>query len=371
MAALTGLSYSELIAKFPKSAGASYYVSKAFKSKKLPLLVGWFVACGCIVSLAAASRAFAGYSQQFINIPDSLLVVLFISVLSFINFRGMSESSFVNMFCTALEATGLLLIIVFGLYFLDSADIPQASLAAEASPGWGLWIGASLAFYAFMGFEDLANVAEEAKNPQKHIPIAIMCSLVVAALFYTLIGWISTEFVSTEDLVKSSAPLVLVMQKINAPLSPTVIAVISLFAVANTALLNGITGSRLLYGMAEENLLPAKIFAVHEKNKTPHVAIGIVFIIAILLGVFSNIEVLAGATSLLLLLTFCMVHISVIRLRKVETKSFQLPIFIPIIGVSTCLFLIALLPREQHMMGGGVALMGLVLVTFYQKKRAP
>lgn len=366
VAILTGLSYAELIAKYPKSAGASYYVGQAFKSPKMPLLVGWFVSCASIVSLAAAARAFSGYFQQIAGVPEPLLVLAFVATLSLINFRGINQSSLTNMICTVIEGSGLLLIIVFGLLYFDKGTVEQA---ASAGGGLSIMIGASLAFYAFMGFEDMANVAEEAKNPTRDIPIAIITSLLVAGVVYGLIGWIATRFAEAEDLADASAPLVLLAQKIEVPLPTVAFTCISLFAVANTALLNAITGSRLLYGLAQEGLLHKKLGQTHTTNKTPSYAILLVALVAGALGVVGSVEVLAGATSLLLLLTFCLVHVALIKLRDKKSKGFKSPMPLPYLGILTTLTLIGLLPSKQQLLGFGLVVLGGGLVYFYAEKK--
>ncbi len=370
VAFLTGMSYAELTARYPNSAGSSYFLSRAFSgrgklSQAMPLLSGWFVTWASVVSLAAAGRAFSGYFQEFALVPEPLVIVAFVSLLTFINFRGIGHSSIANIFCTIVETGGLLLIIGAGLALFTDAP-PAAVNHAVAPSGVGIFVGASLAFYAFMGFEDLANVAEEAKNPRRDIPIAMMASLVVAGVVYVLTAWLATRFVSVEELAASQAPLVLLAERVQVPLSGAAFAVLSLFAVSNTALLNAVTGSRLLFGLSEQGLLPEFLGRAHPKTRTPHLAIGVVWILAIVLSIAGSVEVLAGATSLLLLLTFCLVHVALLRLRSDRPKKgFRVPTFVPVLGIACTLGLVALLPVTQQLVGGAVVAVGILAIGLY------
>jgi amino acid transporter len=196
-----------------------------------------------------------------------------------------------------------------------------------------------LAFYAFIGFEDLANLAEEVREPEKTLPRAILIALAVAAVIYILVALAAVSAVPPAELAQSSAPLVLVVSK-GFPLVPKeLFTFVALFAVTNTALINFIMSSRILYGMAQERLVPSILSQVHPKTQTPHMAIAFVFVVALLLALTGQVVILAQSTSFLLLAVFCAMNLAlaILKLRKGSIQTpFRVPIAVPIFGALCC-----------------------------------
>lgn len=332
-ALLTGLAYAELVRRHPKSGGASYFVQVATQRKEAAFIVGWLLLCVSLVSMATLSRAFVGYVKGFgFPLPDAGVIFAFLLVLGLINFKGIRESSTTNMISTAVEVVGLLLVVLAGVYFLSTAESVPATQTASPI---GILEGAALAFYAFIGFEDLANIAEESKNPKKHMPIAIVGSLFAAGSLYVGIGWLAPHVVNPEVLASSSGPLLEVVSVSGLPFPLKIFGVVALFAVANTCLLNFITASRLLYGMAEQKIFPTVFGRVHPGTKTPYISIAAIFPVVFLLATFGELKSLAGTTSILILLVFCATNYSLIRIKKQEPagEGFRVPSFIPWIAL--------------------------------------
>ena len=172
VAAFTALSYAELGSRFPQSGGVACFVHRAFRTDWLSILVGWLMFCTCLVSMATLSKAFAGYLNAFApTIPAWLIILALFSVLAFVNFRGMKESSALNIFCTSVEVSGLLIVILVSILFLSGGGtVNPTTVPSEPAIGWTAVIqGAALAFYAFIGFEDIVNVAEEVKNLERNV----------------------------------------------------------------------------------------------------------------------------------------------------------------------------------------------------------
>ena len=347
VASLTGLSYAELGSRFPRSAGESIYSLEAFGKKLLSYLVGFLVFLSGVVSMATVAHGFSGYVRAILpEIPLNLLIFSIILGLATINFWGIKQSSMTNIVCTIIEVTGLLIVIAAGMQYFGAVDYLAINPAHGISPHVALLQGGVLAFYAFIGFEDIVNVAEETKTPGRAIPRAIIIALIVTAVFYLLVAVAAVSAVSSSELSSSSAPLMLVVEKGFPSMPREVFTLIALFAVTNTALVNFIMSSRILYGMSREKLVPPILGQVHLKRGTPHFAISVVFIIAIGLALTEGLEVLAQATSLLLLSVFFVMNLSltVIKIRTARAHSepppFQTPIWIPILGAISCVLLI-------------------------------
>lgn len=371
VASLTALTYAELGGRFPKSAGESFFVGKAFGKPWLALLVGWVVLCSGVLSLATVSVAFGGYMSGLVPaLPSQAATAGVLLLLAAINFRGMRESSTANVIATMVELTGLLIVIVAGALFLgdSSTHALEATFQASTSVGWtGIAQGAALGFFAFIGFEDMVNVAEEVKDPQRNMPKAILIALAVTGIVYMAVVIIATTVVSPEALGASEAPLLSVVEHSTDRVSPQLFSLIALFAVANTGLLNFIMGSRLIYGMSRQGLLPPILGRVHSTRRTPEVAIVAVLIVAMTLALSGTLRYLAGTTSLLLLLVFLSVHASLIAIRRgtnTPIRTFCAPRWTPMLGALSCIGLIPFVPPDSLLTAIAILALGSALILF-------
>ncbi len=372
VAALTALSYAELGSRFPKSGGVAYFVHRTFHNDFLSTLVGWVMFCTCLVSMATGSKAFAGYFNAFApTIPTWLVILTLFSALAFVNFRGMEESSALNIFCTTIEASGLVIVILVASLFVFGGGEATAATAIVETPATG-WIpilqGASLAFYAFIGFEDIVNVAEEVKNPERNVPKAILLSLGIAGIVYVLVSWLATQVISPVELANSKAPLLDVVSQSQPNFPRIIFTFIPLFAILNTGLLNFVTASRLLYGMSREGLLPAWLGKLHSKRATPYRTLIVILPIAIALALSGRLEFLAGATATLLLAMFCLVNISLLitKRREPRTSGFQVPFVVPALALLFNLALVAFASVESRILALAFTGVGIVLIAIRQ-----
>lgn len=356
VASLTAFSYGELASRFPRSGGAAVYCREAFGLEWLGFLAGWMVLWSGMLSMATVSHAFAGYLATFRpGIPEAAVMSGFLLLLAGVNFRGMKESSGVNVLFTVIELSGLLLVLGSGIWFLTSQRA-EAPVSAPAGMH-GLFEGAALAFFAMVGFEDMVNVAEEAKHPEKEIPKAMLTAVAVAGALYMAVSFVASRVIPAEELSRSGAPLLTAVQRALPRFPAPVFAVVALFAVANTALLNFVMASRLLYGMAEDKLLPKWFGAVHETRKTPHHAILAVLLAAIGLALSGTFLHLAAATSSLVLLVFMLVNgaLLVLKRKKAKTRpAFQVPWPVPVLGIAASAWLLRFMPPQS--LAGALAL---------------
>lgn len=260
LAAFSAFSYAELAARFPRSAGEAIYIEEGFAIKNLSMLVGLMIVVVGIVSTATLAHGFAGYLKIFFDFPDSLIVISLVIFIGFVCAWGIKQSVIIASVMTVVEIIGLLIILYVGrdAFSLIPVKIPEMIPSYDMSIWVGIFMGSFIAFYAFIGFEDIVNVAEEAIKPRINIPLAIIISLVVTTLFYVLISVVAVLLVSPQKLASSHAPLAMIYS-LTTGQSPLVITVISLISVINGALIQVIMASRVLYGMSSKHWLPEKL----------------------------------------------------------------------------------------------------------------
>jgi APA family basic amino acid/polyamine antiporter len=352
VALLTAFSYLELVTKYPRAAGAALYTHKAFGIHFVTFLVAFAVMSSGITSAATASRAFASNFATSLSLDLGawgvpLIAVGFIALVAAINFRGVGESVKMNVLLTVVELTGLLIIIGIGFWAIagGQGDVSRAWTFAAPNNGgvfWPVIAATTLAFFAMVGFEDSVNMAEECKEPSRMFPKVLLTGLAVTGLIYVLVAISAITLVPANELGQGETPLLKVVQA-GAPGFPIgIFAVITMFAVANSALINMMMASRLIYGMSREGVLPPVLGKVHPGRRTPYIAIGFTSLLAVALILFAGgVPALGGTTALLLLCVFAIVNVAVLVLRKdtVEHKHFRTPTILPVFGAISCAFL--------------------------------
>ncbi|WP_433717664.1 APC family permease [Actinoplanes sp. CA-051413] len=377
VALLTAFSYLELVTKYPRAAGAALYTHKAFGIHFFTFMVTFAVMCSGLTSASSASKAFAGnFAEAFdLTLGEGLgltaVAVGFMTLIALVNFRGVGESVKANVVLTCVELTGLLIVIAIGAWALGGGNGDLSRLVQfDSPPGehafFSVTAATALAFFAMVGFEDSVNMAEETKDPVRIFPKVMLTGLCITGAIYVLVAISAVALVSPADLNEGDAPLLKVVEA-GAPAFPlTVFAFITMFAVANSALINMLMASRLLYGMANERVLPKVLGKVHRTRRTPWV--GIVFTTLIAFGLiwFADLTALGGTTALLLLCVFTVVNIAVLVLRrdKVEHKHFKAPTIIPIIGAISCAYLASPLSGRasaDYKVAGVLLIIGVVL----------
>ncbi|WP_336216166.1 APC family permease [Nonomuraea sp. LPB2021202275-12-8] len=385
VALITACSYLELVTKYPEAAGAALYVHKAFGKHVLTFLVCFAVMCSGITSASAASRAFAANLATGLGLDVGNGVILMIAVgfmllVLAVNLRGVGESVKANVVLTAIELSGLLLVIVLSLTFIlggqaDFSRVVAFETSADKSVFLAISAATSLAFFAMVGFEDSVNMAEETKDPSRIFPRMLFTGLGITGLIYVLVSICAVAVVPVGRLADSETPLVTVVQTATpgVPIAD-LLPFISMFAVANSALINMLMASRLLYGMGKRGVLPPFLSKVHPSRRTPEAAILFTTAIAVaLITVISLIPdspvvaLLGGTTSLLLLAVFAIVNVAVLVLRKDETgvAHFNAGRVLPVAGTITCLYLVlpwsSGRPVGQYQIAGVLLAMGLIL----------
>ncbi len=353
VALLTAFSYLELVTKYPRAAGAALYTHRAFGVHFITFLVAFAVMSSGITSASTASRAFAANMNDAFGLGLSggigitVLGLLFMSLVAAINLRGVGESVKLNVVLTMVELTGLLIIIAIGLWAIGSGegDVSRAFVFEAPDGGSLLWASiaaTTLAFFAMVGFEDSVNMAEETKDPTRTFPKVLLLGLAVTGLIYVLVSVSAITLVPPAELAEGETPLLKVVAA-GAPGFPiAVFGFITMFAVANSALINMLMASRLVYGMSREHVLPPLLGKVHATRRTPYVAIAFTTVLAMLLITFvGEVPALGGTTALLLICVFAVVNVAVLILRRdsVEHAHFRTPTALPVAGALSCAFL--------------------------------
>ena len=373
VAALTAGSYAELVGKYPKAAGAALYTNKAFDVPFLTFIVAFAVMCSGITSASTSARTFGGdYLSEFVTLPVVLVAVLFLVALAIVNFRGVGESVKANVVLTIIEVAGLLVIITIGAVAIFSGDGDPSRLTEVDTGGDGVVLGllggAALAFFALVGFEDSVNMAEEVHEPNRTFPRALFLGLTVTGVIYVLVALTSSLLVSPAKLEKSSGPLLEVVKAGGVDFPPKLFALIALVAVTNTALINMLMASRLVYGMSREGIVPRLFGRVHRGRRTPFVAIIFTTLLGFGLVATSKVEDLGDTTALLLLCVFAVVNVAVLVLRRdsVEHDHYRTPTVLPVLGTITCVVLASpFVGREATVYLTAAVLLGIGVVLWF------
>ncbi|MGW0182195.1 APC family permease [Nocardia sp. NPDC003345] len=381
VALITGFSYLELVTKYPQAAGAALYTHKAFGIHFLTFMVTFTVMSSGITSAATAAKAFAANfaeAFEFDGVGDGLALTLialaFMAAVAAINLRGVGESVKANVLLTCVELSGLLIVICIGLWALgfgngDFGRVLEFDTGDRSAFG-GVIAATTLAFYAMVGFEDSVNMAEETKEPSRIFPKILLTGLLVTGAIYVVVSITAVALVPPEDLSEGDTPLLQVVE-IGAPGFPTqIFAFITMFAVANSALINMLMASRLLYGMARQKVVPRSLGRVNAARRTPHVAILFTTVLALgLLLVVDEVPELGGTTALLLLVVFTIVNIAVLVLRRDEVghHHFRTPTALPVVGALSCAYLATPFTDrnpQQYAIAGVLLAVGVVLWAF-------
>ncbi|MEL6958050.1 MAG: APC family permease [Pseudomonadota bacterium] len=334
----TALSYAELSTRYPVSAGEAVYVEKGFDRRLPAICVGGLVALAGVVSSAAISVGSAGYLSALTGLPDLPLIAAIVVLMGLVAFWGISESVTIAAIITVVEILGLMVVIIWGFAVAPPNGVALSDLALNTEMEWNGLIAASvLAFFAFIGFEDMVNVAEEVREPRRTMPRAVIITLVLATLIYVAVCAAVLVAVPVSDLAGATAPLSLVFA--DAPRGvATAFAAIAVVATANGVLIQMIMASRVLYGMADRGQLPKGLAKVSPRTRTPGRATALVTVIILVLALALPIEALAARTSQIVLFIFTVVNIALVAIKVrlgSEGDFFKVPVLVPLCGVVT------------------------------------
>jgi amino acid transporter len=343
----SALSYGELAARYPDSGGESFYVLAAFRQRWLSNVVGLLVIATGVVSAATLSSAFVGFLQELVDVPTAIATVTIVVAMAGVAIWGISESAFLAVSITFIEIGTLVYIgMSESSHLPDLAALGEAMLPPMSGDAWkGIALGSFLAFYAFIGFEDMVNVAEEVQSPRRNLPLAILLALGISAVLYMTVSTVAVFAVAPGELAASRAPLATIVGGTNR-FSGVGITLVSMLAGVNGALVQLIMASRIIYSMARRGKLGHRLSKVNERTRTPVEATVIVSAVALALALWYPLVSLARLTSGIILLVFAMVNLALIVVRRRDGNTRPdlpvRPIGIPVMGFVTSLGLLGL-----------------------------
>jgi len=368
VATLTAFSYLELVTKYPQAAGAALYAHKAFGVHFVTFLVAFTVVCSGITSAATSSSLLSanllvGLDELVPGVPTgdtaTLVVALaFMVLLALINLRGVGESVKFNVALTIVEMTALAVVIAIGFWVIGRGDGDLSRVTVFESPDQkgmfaAVTIATAIAFFSMVGFEDSVNMVEETKDPERIFPKMMLTGLGIAVVIYMLVAISVIAVIPAGDIASPQNPeagVLLDVVRVGSPDIPIdkLFPFMTVFAVANTALINMLMASRLVYGMAHQDVLPRSLGRVSATRRSPYTAIAFTTLLALALILVVRLQAessivvaLSGTTALLLLAVFAAVNVSCLILRRDRTPSrFRAPTVFPALGAVACAYLL-------------------------------
>lgn len=374
VALFTGLSYAELSSMFPK-AGAEYdYVRHAF-FPGLAFVVGWLILLSGVLAAATVAIGFAGYFFALTGFPLLVSASILIVSLTIILAVGVKETAWVTIVSTAIEVLGLFIVIWIGLPYLGNVNYFELPHGVD-----GLFAASALIFFAYQGFESMVKFSEETREPETTIPRALILSLVISLVLYVLVAISVISVMGWQRLAESKAPFADLVTGTLGPGAAVGIAVIALFATANTSLMSMYASSRILYGMSASSPGSARLAWIHPRRRTPWTAILICGFLTLIFIFAGDIGFIASVTNFTLFVTFIVINGAVIALRyhsPDEPRPFRTPLslgrlpLIPLAGLVFCIFMLAWQDPAVLALGAGLTLAGAVLYVFIRRFLVP
>ncbi|MBP9827052.1 amino acid permease, partial [Candidatus Saccharibacteria bacterium] len=328
--------------RYPVSAGASIYVHHGFGRKSISQIVGFLMILSALLSSATLARGGVGYFQEIAPVNTTLIIILLFLVLGAFVAWGITSTARLAGLFTLVELIGLGLIIWSGRNELIQPESYTGFLSLSLTSLTPILLGAFLAFYAYIGFEDMVNVAEEVKAPKKTMPKALLLSLIISTIMYLLVVVVATNALPIPELAASNAPLSLVFSRL-ANTNPLMITLIGIASAINGILVHIVLVSRVLYGMASRGWVHRSLGRVHSNTQTPLIATGLTISVMMITALSLPLISLAQLTSWTVLGVFSLVNgaLVIIKLHKHQAhNAIAVPIWVPALGMLTCLGLI-------------------------------
>lgn len=340
-ATFTALSYVELATRIPLSGGSAAYVAEAFRVRALTALVGWGIIATGVVSAATITTGFFGYLGVFVDWPKGWVIPACVAVLTAVAAVGVRQSAWFMGLTTFAGLAGLAIVLVTAGGNLASYPAQLTSMGSVSFTG--ILLGGFLAFYAFIGFEDIVTLSEETQDVTRTLPIAIFVALGLSALLYLLVAATAVATLPAAQLNQSTAPLVDVVRAEGH--TGTILGVLSLAIIVNGALAQIVMTARITHDLGERRgLAPVWLSRVNGQTRTPLTATLFSGATVLLLALFFPTETLARATSYIILGVFLAINAALLRLKwsdhKPEHSYKQYPQIIPICGMVVSLLLL-------------------------------
>jgi APA family basic amino acid/polyamine antiporter len=344
IALLTGLSYAELSSMYPRAASEYVFLGRAYGNRLLAFLTEWTMLVTEMVAAAAVSVGFAGYLSNEFSVPELPTAGVLLVVLTVIAIGGVKDSLRLNTLLSLVAIGGLAIVVFAGIGKIGSVSYTVSPYGLSGVIG-----AAALVFFAYIGFDNMSNISEETREPEKTIPRGLLIAVGITTVLYILVGIATVSLASLEGLASSDAPLA---YAVSAPLGPVaydILTVIALLTTFNTVLVLLIVSSRIIYGMAREGALPSFLGRISKRTRTPMIASVIILAVTLAFLPLGKVGIIAKVTSFGSLLTFALVNIALLHLRRVAPhlrRPFKAPVSVgwvsvtALVGVVSCLALL-------------------------------
>ena len=371
----TGLTYAELASMYPKAASEYIYLGRAYGSRWLSFMTEWMMLVTEVAAVSAISLGFAGYLASLTRLPIIPVAAAIIVALTGLNAIGIKQSLRINTALSLVAVAGLLLVIVLGVKRIGTADY----LSSPNGLG-GVFSATALVFFAYIGFDNISNLAEEAKTPEKTIPRGLLLALAITTILYALVALAAVSLVSWQELATSKAPLALAASKVLGGNAFWVVAIAAMLTTLNTALVQLLVSSRIMFGMAREGVLPEAIGKVSRSTGAPVLASGLAMVASLAFLALGKVELMAKVTSFGAFLTFALVNLALLHLRRVAPgapRAFKAPVnmgwvSVPgVLGLLSCLFMLTQFDWRSILMGITLPASGLLLFLLYGRRHLP
>jgi APA family basic amino acid/polyamine antiporter len=374
IAACTGLSYAELASTFPYDSAEYVYTERAFKDRRFSFGIAWLKLVTTLIATAAVSLGFGGYLSYLTGWNVVFCALLLMAVLTFFNLVGMKQALWFDSLMVILAVAGLLLVIGFG-----APEIKGFDFYLDSPSGFsGIFTGAALIFFAFLGFENIGNIGEEVQNPKRTLPLALIISVIISTLLYILVAVVAVSVVPWSQLASSPSPLSDVMTALIGTKAGFIMAIMALAATGSTVIGLLIATSRMIYGLSEEHSMPRFLMKVGGKNKVPYVSVILVAIICSFFILWGDIASIAFLTDFGALFIFMIVNLCVIVFRYSHhhiPRGFRVPgsigkfPIIPALGLASCATLLFSFSKKMFFVGMVIFLSGMLIYMIFGERR--
>lgn len=328
ISALTGLSYAELASSLPSAGAEHSFLRQAFpKVPAFAFSIGLFIALHGAATFATVGLTFGNYLVLFLKAEPKVVAVSLMAIATALNIAGVKKASAVGAVLTIAQVGCLL---VFAALALSTSKTNTAEIFSAPQDWSGVLTGAAIAFFIYSGYEHMATMSEEAKDPERDIWRAFMVALFVTTAVYFLVILGVQSLIDVQSLKAAKFPLVDAARTMGEPLA-VVIGGAALLATANAVLSASLSGSRLLFGMARSNDLPKLLSVTKGKNGSPWIAALVFFAVATAFAVLGEIKFVASMSSLGVTLVFASVNVAVVALRYTKPKL-KRPFSVPSLG---------------------------------------
>ena len=396
--ALAAITYSEFAALIPIS-GSAYTYAYATLGELAAWIIGWDLILEYAVGNIAVAIGWAGYFDSFLqgigvtlprwmvmdtltalqqhtpglphlfgipvvmNLPAALIVM----VVTWLLVIGTTETAWVNTLMVSIKIGIILLFLAVGMSFVHTAQWTTPSFAPNGMKGIGA--GAAIIFFSYIGFDAVSTASEEAKNPQRDIPIGIIASLIICTVLYVAIALVLTGLIPWDQL-NVADPLARALKYVHADWAALFLAIGAVAAMTSVLLVFQLGQARIFMSMARDGLLPPWAARIHPRYKTPHVTTIVTGIFVALFAAFAPIGVVLELTNIGTLFAFILVALGIILLRRTDParpRPFRTPLvpWLPIVSILFCLYLIYNLPLLTQLRFVGWLLVGFAIYFFY------